>query len=166
MDRARQMEFDEAGWFSLERASGETLRATLERVLREAILAGALRSGVRLPASRILARQLGVSRGVVSDAYDQLESQGFVITRPRSAPVVAPVVRALTASPPPQPRAPAPRYDLVPTAPDVNLFPLARWLATVQRVGRETGRAMLDYGDSQGERALRDALADHLGRTR
>ena len=49
----------------------ETLRVALERSLREAIRAGALRPGVPLPSSRTLAASLGVSRGVVTDAYDQ-----------------------------------------------------------------------------------------------
>ncbi|HEY9377471.1 MAG TPA: winged helix-turn-helix domain-containing protein, partial [Jiangellaceae bacterium] len=83
------MDVDEARWLSLEPRSGETLRAALERSLREAIVAGAFRSGVRLPGSRVLAEALGVSRGVVSDAYGQLEAQGFLETRARAAPVVA-----------------------------------------------------------------------------
>jgi GntR family transcriptional regulator / MocR family aminotransferase len=148
------------------RQPGETLRGALERGLRDAILSGALREGVRLPASRALARELGVSRGVVSEAYDQLGSQGFLITRPRSAPVVAAAARAAVARREPEPIEPAARYDLTPTTPDVTLFPLRRWLAVAHRVAREVGPATLDYRDSHGERALREALADHLGRTR
>ncbi len=157
---------DEASWWTLERLPGETLRAALERTLREAILTGALRHGVRLPASRRLSRELGVSRGVVTDAYDQLASQGFLITRPRSAPVVAHIFRTSVAASTPESSAPAPRHDLTPTTPDVTLFPLARWLTTAQRVGRAVELRALDYGEHLGERELRDALADHLGRTR
>ena len=83
------MALEEARWWSFERLQGETLREALARTLRDAILAGALREGVRLPASRVLARQLDVSRGVVSDAYAQLEAQGFLVTGARSAPMVA-----------------------------------------------------------------------------
>jgi GntR family transcriptional regulator / MocR family aminotransferase len=60
----------------------------------------------------------------------------------------------------------APRYDLTPTTPDVGLFPVGRWLAAAQRVARTVGPATLDYREPRGERALREALADHLGRTR
>ena len=125
----------------------------------------ALRAGVRLPASRALAQQLGVSRRVVSDAYGQLQVQGFLLGRDREAPVVAPVqarngVRAEADLP-----APLPRYDLSATRPDVSLFPLNRWLAAAHRVARG-GSAILDYRDARGERTLRDVLADHLGRTR
>ncbi len=122
---------------------------------------------MRLPASRALAGALGVSRGVVSDAYGQLEGQGFLVVRPRAAPVVAADVRRqddrrLEAPP----LEPAPRYDLTPTTPDVTLFPLNRWLAAAQTVARRAGPPVLDYREPQGEPVLRAALADHLGRTR
>lgn len=160
------MEFDEARWLSLERHAGETLRAALERTLREAILTRALRAGVRLPASRALAKQLGVSRGVVSDAYGQLEAQGFLLNRAREAPVVASVQEPGVVRAEPELDVPVPRYDLSPTTPDVTLFPLARWLAAAQHVARTAGSATLDYREPRGERVLRTALADHLGRTR
>lgn len=160
------MEPNEARWWTLERQAGETLRAALERTLREAILSGALREGVRLPASRVLAHDLHVSRGVVSDAYAQLESQGFLIARPRAAPTVAAVARPDVARTALDRPTVAPRYDLTPTTPDVGLFPVDRWLAAAQRVARTVGPATLDYREPRGERTLREALADHLGRTR
>jgi len=160
------MASDEARWLSLERRAGETLRAALERTLREAIVSRALRAGVRLPASRALAQQLGVSRRVVSDAYGQLAAQGFLLNREREAPVVASVRVRNMLQVEPEPQVPPPRYDLSPTRPDVSLFPLTRWLAASQRVARRGGSAILDYRESRGERALREVLADHLGRTR
>jgi GntR family transcriptional regulator/MocR family aminotransferase len=160
------MEFDEARWLSLDRRDGETLRAALGRALREAILTGALRSGVRLPASRALAQQLGVSRGVVTDVYGQLEAQGFVVSRAREAPVVASVQGPRVVRAEPELEDPPPRYDLTPTTPDVTLFPLTRWLAAAQHAARSSGSATLDYREPRGERVLRAALADHLGRTR
>ncbi len=50
--------------------------------------------------------------------------------------------------------------------PDVTLFPLARWARTAHQVASRAPSAALDYGESRGERVLREALADHLGRTR
>jgi GntR family transcriptional regulator/MocR family aminotransferase len=47
---------------------GGSLRARLEFALREAVRSGRLSPGVRLPATRVLCDQLGVSRGVVVDA--------------------------------------------------------------------------------------------------
>jgi GntR family transcriptional regulator / MocR family aminotransferase len=138
----------------------------LERTLREAIRAGALRAGVRLPSSRVLAESLGVSRGVVRDAYGQLVAQGFLVTRPRTAPVVAAIPRPITPQREPESAAPVARYDLTPTTPDVTLFPLNRWLSTATQAARRASLASLDYAESRGEQALRAALADHLGRTR
>ena len=165
MGRARSGASDEARWWKLEPRARETLRGALERTLRDAILAGSLRAGVRLPASRAFARELGVSRGVVSDAYAQLASQGFLISRSRAAPIVADAARPAVARTPVDPP-PAVRCDLTPRLPDVSLFPLRRWLAAEQRVAREAGSAVLSYREPQGERTLREALADHLGRTR
>jgi GntR family transcriptional regulator / MocR family aminotransferase len=159
--------FDEASWLRLDPRPGETLRGGLERVLRDAILEGALRAGVRLPASRRLAAQLGVSRGVTSDAYAQLEAQGFLIVEPRSAPVVAPVpLRRLQPSRPVAVAPRAPRFDMTPTTPDVGLFPTRRWVGALTQAVRRAPVGALDYGDPCGARELRETLADHLGRTR
>ncbi|MGH2873938.1 MAG: PLP-dependent aminotransferase family protein [Solirubrobacteraceae bacterium] len=166
MDRATAEAEHEARWWSLEPRPGETLRVALERTLRTAILAGALREGVALPASRVLARDLGVSRGVVCDAYEQLASQGLLIARSRAVPVVAAAARPDRQPAPPVTPPVAPRFDLTPTTPDVTLFPLARWLAAVQRSARRAGRQVLDYRDPRGELILRQLLADRLGRTR
>ena len=157
---------DEARWLRLEQRHGETLRAAAERMLREAIGAGALRPGVRLPSSRALAAELGVSRGVTSEAYSQLAAQGFLVINTKSAPVVARV-----ASPPPEASLRAalpspPRFDLTPTTPDVSLFPRRRWLSAFSEVMRSAPLAAFDYGDPRGERELRETLADQLGRTR
>jgi GntR family transcriptional regulator / MocR family aminotransferase len=166
MARSSAMASDEARWLSLERRAGETLRSALERSLREAIVSRAFRAGVRLPASRALAQQLGVSRRVVSDAYGQLVAQGFLLSRDREAPVVAAVQLRILVRAEPEPQIPPPLYDLSATRPDVSLFPLPRWLAAMRHVARHGGPATLDYRESRGERVLREVLADHLGRTR
>ena len=167
MTRASAAPFDEASWLSVRRQPDETLRAALERALRDAIREGSLRAGARLPSSRRLAAQLGVSRGVASDVYAQLDAQGFISMRPRSAPVVAPVpkhgVRPSRSQPPP---ARPPRFDMTPTTPDVSLFPTRKWLAALNHAARHAPAGALDYGDARGALGLRETLADHLGRTR
>jgi GntR family transcriptional regulator/MocR family aminotransferase len=160
------MAIHEARLLTLDPAPGETLRAALERRLRDSIQRGALREGARLPGSRAFARDLGVSRGVVSDAYAQLEAQGFLVARSRAVPVVAGIPRRGATHTEPAARPAQARYDLTPTTPDVTLFPVSRWLAAMQHVARRSGPATFDYRDTRGELALREALADHLGRTR
>ncbi|SRR6266508_1282710 len=160
------MDSEGARWLHVDRSPRETLRAAVERTLREAICGGALRPGVRLPSSRALAAQLGVSRGVTTEAYGQLAAQGYLINRAKAAPVVAEVAPPARAAEPRAPAANAPRYDLTPTTPDVTLFPTRRWMATLLEVTRTAPAAAYDYGDPRGELELREVLADQLGRTR
>ncbi|HJZ62516.1 MAG TPA: PLP-dependent aminotransferase family protein [Miltoncostaeaceae bacterium] len=167
MNRARNVLPDEASWLRIERAPGETLRAGLERTLRDAIREGSLRAGIRLPSSRALASHLGVSRGVTSDVYAQLEAQGFLVVRSRSAPTVADVPTPVEpTAPPAEPAARRPRFDMSASTPDLTLFPVGRWVRAVTRAARHAPGVALDYGDPRGDPGLRAVLADHLGRTR
>ena len=65
----------------LAAAPGRSLRRRAEHALREAVRSGRLAPGTRLPSTRALAAQLGVSRGVVVDAYAQLAAEGYLVTR-------------------------------------------------------------------------------------
>ena len=73
----------------LDRGSGQPLRSQLEAGLREAIRSGRLQGGERLPSSRELARELGVSRGLVQECYSQLLSEGYLTSQTGSATRVA-----------------------------------------------------------------------------
>jgi len=143
----------------------EPLRRQLAGELREAIRAGRLRTGVRLPASRALAEQLGVSRGVVTDAYEQLGAEGWLAAR-RGAGTVVAAAPAIAAPPPAPPRRTAVRFDFTPTTPDVSLFPRRTWARAIARACAEAADADLDYGSGLGATALREALAAYLGRVR
>jgi GntR family transcriptional regulator/MocR family aminotransferase len=150
---------------ALDHSGGEPLRRQLAGELRDAIRAGRLRTGVRLPASRTLAAQLGVSRGVVTDAYEQLSAEGWLAARRGAGTVVA----AEPASDPPRaetPRRAAVRFDFTATTPDVSLFPRRQWARAIARAAAEAPDAELDYGSGFGSLALREALAGYLGRVR
>ena len=73
----------------LDRDGDQPLRSQLETGLRDAIRDGRLHAGERLPSSRELARELGVSRGLVQECYGQLLSEGYLDSRVGSATRVA-----------------------------------------------------------------------------
>src|SRR3954470_1761776 len=96
---------------ALARGGSVPLRAQLEGQLREAVGSGRLAGGVRLPSSRALATELGVSRGVVVEAYGQLVAEGYLAVRRGAAPVVV-AAAARRPEPAEGERAVVPRYDL------------------------------------------------------
>src|SRR5215211_170048 len=145
---------------------GAPLHAQLEEQLRGAVRSGRLAPGVALPSTRVLARDLGVSRGVVVDAYAQLAAEGYLLAR-QGAPTrvthaASAADGALRAAAEERP----PRFDFRPGGPDVSLFPRAAWLASLRRALRDAPDARLDYGDPRGAPELRGALARYLGRVR
>jgi GntR family transcriptional regulator / MocR family aminotransferase len=119
-----------------------------------------------LPSSRGLARELGVSRGVVVEAYSQLVAEGYLVARPGGATRVALAASPGAATLPPPPAERAPRFDFRPGGPDVSLFPRDAWLASLRRALRSAPDVRLDYGDPRGAPELRAALAGYLGRVR
>jgi GntR family transcriptional regulator / MocR family aminotransferase len=139
-------------------------RRSLRESLRTAIQDGRLTAGTRLPASRVLADDLGLSRGVVTDTYDQLALEGYLEIRPRAAPTVATVHRPEACDP--EPLGPTWRYDFLTTAPDISLFPRSSWRRAVEVALREMPDLALDYGDHRGRIELRETLASYLGRVR
>lgn len=150
----------------LNRRGGLPLHEQLERTLRDAIRAGRLPAGTRVPSSRSLAAEFGISRGVVTSAYDQLVAEGYLETR-QGAPVrVARGVRAHPPRPPTPSLVPKFAYDFSPELPDLAGFPRESWLRSVRAAWREAALDAVGLGDPRGAPELREALADYLGRTR
>ncbi len=151
----------------LRRGDG-SLHGQVERTLRDAIRAGRLVPGSALPSTRALARSLGVSRGVVFEAYGQLAAEGYLVARQGAA------TRVSSRAAPEVPRARAARalrelagaHDLMPGRPDLSAFPRDLWLAAWRRALRRVPDAALGYPDPRGTVELRDALSAYLGRAR
>ncbi|WP_285704008.1 PLP-dependent aminotransferase family protein [Microtetraspora sp. NBRC 16547] len=141
------------------------LAGQIARELRDSIRSGRLDRGARLPASRDLARDLGLSRGVVVEAYEQLVAEGFLEarvgagTRVAAAPVGrSPEVRSADPGPT--------SYGRRPTSPDLSAFPRQAWLAAIRHVLATLPGELLDYGDPGGVPELREELAGYLRRVR
>ena len=175
----------------LDRNSGQPLRTQLEGGLREAIRTGRLPVSERLPSSRELARDLGVSRGLVQECYAQLIAEGYLESRVGSATRVAPglsgaagLVGAVAG---PGRSAPGPAgggaaagaagtggaavgarliADFRSGVPDLAAFPRGDWVWAMREACREVATADLDYGDPRGSDVLRRVVAGYVRRVR
>jgi len=138
----------------------------LTQALRRGITDGVLAAGTPLPSTRALAAELGLARGTVVEAYEQLVAEGYLVTRPRAGTRVAPgVAKAVATVAPPSTPAP-PRYDFRPISSDATAFPRTAWSAAIRAAIRDASDDDLRYGDPRGQPALRTALASYLGRIR
>jgi GntR family transcriptional regulator / MocR family aminotransferase len=152
----------------LDRASSTPLRAQLERQLREAVRAGRLGAGERLPSSRALAGSLGLSRGVVQECFEQLVAEGYLISRGGSATRVAEVTLRESVAPRVDAPAAVPRLiaDFQSGVPDLGLAPRDDWAWAVREACRTAPNTAFDYGDARGDARLRQVLAAYVRRVR
>ena len=141
--------------------------ASSRRALREAIRAGGCGRGERLPPTRTLAEDLGVSRRLVVEAFDQLAAEGWLDARVGSGTFVRPRARpgatrrasvaADRAGAAPPPRRGSTSSPAIPTS---ARFPRAAWARATRDALRELPDAAFGYGDPRGLRELRVAIAD------
>ena len=160
--------------------------------LRGEILEGRLRPGARLPASRELARQYGLSRGTIVNAFEQLRSEGYAAGTIGSGTYVSKVLpddllqvrreeRRETAEPKRRKRklseyarrvTPFPAFEMRPVRafranhPALELFPMDLWAQITARRLRRVSTGMLLGCSAMGYRPLRDAVADYLNTSR
>ncbi|MCX4587445.1 PLP-dependent aminotransferase family protein [Streptomyces sp. NBC_01481] len=139
----------------------------LQSALRDAVRSGRLAAGTRLPSSRELAADLGVSRGLVTEAYEQLTAEGYLRSDRGSGTWVGDATRpAVRGARDLAPRAPGALVDFRPGTPDLSLFPRAAWAATHKSVLARLPHRALGYPDPRGLPELRTALASLLTRRR
>jgi GntR family transcriptional regulator/MocR family aminotransferase len=150
---------------ALDRSARAPLRAQLEDGLREAVRAGRLAPGSRLPATRALASDLGVSRRLVVDAYSQLLAEGYLLAHGGSGTFVADAA-AGAQTPASEPRPSRLAFDFFPGNPDLASFPRRAWVHALREALREAPDHALGYPDPRGAIELRRALAGHLRRVR
>jgi GntR family transcriptional regulator/MocR family aminotransferase len=157
--------------------------------MRAAILEGRLGAGDRLPASRVLAADLGVSRNTALAAVDQLVSEGYLEARRGSGCYVARDLPDARPTPAPAQNSPAATADLrlsrrgrglaatqrsaaasrgrwypcfAPGVPDNSDFPFALWARLLARSWRHPANDLVQGGDPGGHPDLRKAVADYL----
>ncbi|MGR3804712.1 MocR-like pyridoxine biosynthesis transcription factor PdxR [Marinibacterium profundimaris] len=172
----------------LDRSSRRSISVQLYQGLRDVILSGGLRAGERLPATRTLAKETGVSRTTVIDAIDRLVAEGMLVSRVGAGTFVSdtldrerppPVGDAARPSGGKQPRlsyaighagADFARRSWLPhrggafvtALPALEAFPMAHWSRISARLMRAERGVMMGYGEPKGYAPLRRAIAMHL----
>jgi GntR family transcriptional regulator/MocR family aminotransferase len=163
----------------LDRSSRTPLQRQLSRALRDAIVEGRLKPGTRLPSTRELASELGVSRNCVVNAFHYLTAQGLLEGRSGAGTRVSPTIRLGSRIPPSTRTRPARstlRMSRIitdvssgsagpfrPGVPAIDLFPTREWRALLSRHWQYTRDGTLAYDDGRGHAPLREAIAAHLG---
>ena len=161
-----------------ERPPGAVISEWLYQELRRAILDGRLRRGVRLPATRDVAQQYGVSRGTVVSVFGQLQDEGYLSSRVGAGtwvsaalpedvlhPAASPRPAGGTARPA-SPMTLRPARPLRANEPALDRFPMDVWARVSARRLRRASVSLLAGGDRAGYRPLREAIADYLGTSR
>jgi GntR family transcriptional regulator/MocR family aminotransferase len=142
------------------------LHEQLERALREQVRSGRLAPGARVPSSRALARRLGVSRGVVLEAYDQLVAEGYLETRQGAPTQVAPRASGVRVPLAAESLGPRYAYRFDAGLPDLAALPREAWLRSVRTAWRKAPYSALAPSEMRGTPELRNALLEYLGRAR
>ncbi|UXI67468.1 PLP-dependent aminotransferase family protein [Tahibacter amnicola] len=171
----------------LELDGNGPLYAQLTRALKAAILAGRVAAGSRLPATRVLAREMELSRNTVLAAYEQLHAEGFLLGKVGSGSYVASIEAARATRPVARvaPATPVARYAkrarevfdrIIPGRQYKGLrfnlqygLPLTNPALTSawrRSLAQASAHAELDYPDPQGLLALRTQVCDYLARRR
>ena len=172
----------------IDRASHQPVSTQLCVALREMVLGGGFLAGERLPASRTLARELGLSRTTVIEVFDRLVAEGLVESRTGAGTFVSTVLNA-TRPKPPKPdvasvvriaptlsrlmaqavdrfgdrqRLPHLPRAFTTALPAFDVFPMAQWARLSAKYLRGGRNEILGYGDPNGSPQLRRALAAHL----
>lgn len=164
-------------WVNIDKKSEQPLMRQLYEQIRHLILDGQLTPAEKLPSTRQLAADLGISRSTVLDAYNQLIAEGYLIGNHGSGTVVACGIdvfssplksaakkRAATATKEKAP--PTAVIDFQSGVIDSSRFPLSEWKKAYQRSLDQVPAAAFHYHPSAGVLSLRQTIADYLRRTR
>jgi GntR family transcriptional regulator/MocR family aminotransferase len=161
---------------ALNRSDRTPLGHQLQEQLRAAVRGGRLRAGERLPSSRHLARELGVSRGMVVACYDQLLAEGYLVAETGSGTRVAEGVAesagpSRTTSRPTvvSPRDPATaevEVDFEYGVPDLHSAPIEDWMWALREAARTAPSAVMGDEVGAGATRLREVVAAYHRRVR
>lgn len=174
---------------TLDHQSPRPISTQLYMILRDMMLSGAIAPKMRLPATRAMAQDLGISRTTVIEAFERLAAEGLVYARTGAGTYVSEVldsarprsVKAPTAGQPARPtpslsnamdwavhrfgertRLPHTPRAFVTALPAFDVFPMAQWTRIATRHWRDRREEAMGYGAPCGYAPLRAAIAAHL----
>ncbi|KMK76246.1 PLP-dependent aminotransferase family protein [Alkalihalobacillus pseudalcaliphilus] len=159
-------------WFEVNRKSQVSLTKQVYQHIRELILDEQLIEHTRLPSSREMADQIGVSRNTVLAAYEQLLYEGYIYMKEKSGSYVAPGVALQVGITTDfrQTKSHQPKIekmiDFRAAHPAIDHFPRKVWGKLIKDICYDIDNEIFGYGTSNGEEKLRASLANYLGRTR
>ncbi|WP_208298603.1 PLP-dependent aminotransferase family protein [Streptomyces liangshanensis] len=155
---------------TVDRDSPLPLAVQVRNSLRRLVENGSLRPGTRIPSTRQLAHDLGVSRSVTVEAYEQLAAEGYLLTKRGSGTTVSepPASQAVpTLVAPDRDRESAGAlWDLRTGTSDIAAFPRQEWIRCLTAVINDAGRQELSYAPPAGVPLTRHVLTGYLGRVR
>ncbi|BBK32436.1 GntR family transcriptional regulator [Stella humosa] len=173
----------------IDHASPRPVGTQLYSALRELMLSGAIAGGERLPATRTLANELGVSRTTVIHAFDRLIAEGLIESRVGAGSFVSGALNSDRPQQPPdagrsgtsrreprlsramawavdrfgpRPRLPHQPRPFVTALPAFDAFPMAQWARLMAKHWRADRTEVMGYGEPSGHAGLRRAIAGHL----
>lgn len=173
----------------IDRESGRLVTTQVFTAIRDLILSGGLDAGQRLPASRTLAKDLGISRTTVIEVFERLAAEGLIESRTGAGTFVSAALKDERPVPPRQPADAAEQPPRPPrlsrslrkasglfterrllqeprafttAMPAFDAFPLALWSRLMSKHWRDQRDVVMGYSDSNGYFPLRQAIASHL----
>ena len=157
---------------ALDPASSEPIYRQLYWRFREAINAGLLKPGDRVPAARALAKELGLARGTIDNAYSLLTSEGYLVACGQAGTRVADGISGTSSSPPTSAVAQAAPHQAIRQqsavlpfqmgVPALDAFPRKIWAQIGARCVRGTQPQDMANPSVYGLQALRAAIATYL----
>lgn len=146
-----------------------SLGEQVEAGIREAIRDRLLKPGQRLPPTRTLAEDLGVSRRLLVQAFEQLCAEGWLEARVGAGTYVRRELPQLRQAPQRKLElhtSQSARFDFFAGHPDLGFFPRSAWARATRQALAQLPDAAFGYGDPQGLRELRVQLCEMLARAR
>ena len=163
-------------FFSINRQSEKTLTQQVYEQVRYRILTNEFQAGDRLPSSRELAANIGVSRNVILEAYDQLIIEGYIEVIPQSGTYVShgtslflrksqQPIKEMSKFPI-QNNTSEGTIDFKAGNPAMDFFPRKTWGKLTNEVCLDSNNDLFGYNPSQGVETLRVVLTNYLSRVR